>query len=68
MFYNIELSLKMATFFSLMSNAVGISARPVGRHTSEEDNGQSYWDDKKTNLTHCKRVKMEDTYPVKESK
>jgi hypothetical protein len=59
----------MATFFSLMPNAVGISAIPMGRHTSEEDNGGSCWGDKKTILTHCRRVKMmKDTYPVKESK
>jgi hypothetical protein len=58
----------MATFFSLMPNAVGISAIPVGRPTSEEENGRSCRGDKKTNLTHYRRVKMKDTYQVKESK
>jgi len=58
----------MATFFSLMPNAVGISAIPVGRPTSEEENGRSCRGDKKTNLTHCRIVKMKDTYQVKESK
>ncbi len=58
----------MATFFSLMPDAVGISVIPVGRHTSEADNGRSCWGEKKTNLTYCRRVKMKDTYPVKESK